>query len=205
MDSRAASFGLEGVRVRISSKVCTMCTPSGLPARPAHFTQQRSSCKAGTDHQAKWAGAWGGKGSELEVLEWREEDVDMWRWRAWWRLGEREQRWRGLGWRTGTGDGGNGKPSGARGGGGWWTWGGAGVLGGAWGSWSVGGGGWGWGSAYGRMGEREARWGSRGVGEVDMGRRCRTWWRLGELEGQEQGLWAVAVAPWGAGPARVGG
>ena len=36
--SGAASFRLAGVWVRISSKVCTMCTPSRLPAPPAHFT-----------------------------------------------------------------------------------------------------------------------------------------------------------------------
>ena len=59
------------------SPLPSMCTPSRLPAPPAHFTQWRSSCKAGADHQAKWAGAWGGEGSELEVLERREEDVDM--------------------------------------------------------------------------------------------------------------------------------
>ena len=74
-----------------------MCTSSRLPAPPAHFTQRRSSCKAGADHQARWAGVSGGEGSEIEVLEWREEDVDMQRWRACWRLGERERLWRGLG------------------------------------------------------------------------------------------------------------
>ena len=57
MASGAASLGTAGVQVRISSMVCTMCTPSRLPAPPAHFTQQRSSCKAGADHQARWAGA----------------------------------------------------------------------------------------------------------------------------------------------------
>ena len=57
----------------LSSKVCTMCTPSCLPAPPAHFTQQRSSRRAGVDHQARWAAAWGGESSELVVLErrWR--------------------------------------------------------------------------------------------------------------------------------------
>ena len=99
-----------------------MCTPSRRPAPPAHFTQRRSSCKAGADHQARWAGVRGGEGCELEVLErrWRglglevayrrrgerearlgpqgEQDVDMGRrWRAWQRTGEREQPWRGLG------------------------------------------------------------------------------------------------------------
>ena len=62
---RAASYGLAGVRVQISLKVCTMCTPSRLPAPPTHFTQQRSSRKAGAHHQAR---VWGGEGSELEVL-----------------------------------------------------------------------------------------------------------------------------------------
>ena len=55
--SGAAPLGLAGVRVRISAKVCTMCTPSRRPAPLAHFTQQRSSRKAGADHQARWAGA----------------------------------------------------------------------------------------------------------------------------------------------------
>ena len=53
MASGAASLGSAGVRVRTSSKVCTMCTPSRLSAPPAHFTQRRSSCKAGADHQAR--------------------------------------------------------------------------------------------------------------------------------------------------------
>ena len=56
----AAALKLAGVRVRISSKVCTMCTTSYLPAPPAHFTKRQSSRKAGADHQARWAGAWGG-------------------------------------------------------------------------------------------------------------------------------------------------
>ena len=87
-----------------------------------------------TDHQARWAGAWGGEGSELEVLEWREEDVDMRRWRGRWRLGERERRWWGLGVEDGCGG----------------------------------------------RGEREARWGPRGEGEVDMGRPWCAWRRLRE-------------------------
>ena len=74
MASGAASLGSAGVRVRTSSKVCTMCTPSRLPAPPADFTQRQSSCKAGADHQARWAGPLGRKGSELEVLERRGED-----------------------------------------------------------------------------------------------------------------------------------
>ena len=101
--SVAGSLGSAGVRVGISSKLCTMCTPSRLPAPPGHFTQRWGSCKAGADHQARWAGARGGEGSELEVLQWREEDADMRRWRAWWRLGERERRWRGLGVEDGYG------------------------------------------------------------------------------------------------------
>ena len=103
MASGAALLGSAGVRVRISSKVCTMCTPSRLPAPPAHFTQQRSSCKAGADHQARSAGAWGGEGSELEVLERRGEDVDLRWWRGWRCLGERERRRRGLGVEDGYG------------------------------------------------------------------------------------------------------
>ena len=101
--SGAALLGLAGVQARISSKVCTMCTPSRLAAPPVHFTQRRSSCKAGADHQARWAGAGGGEGSELGVLEWREEDVDIRRWRAWRHLGELERRWRGLGVEDGYG------------------------------------------------------------------------------------------------------
>ena len=71
--SGAASFRLAGVRMRISSKVYTMCNPSCLPAPPAHFIQRRSSRKAGADHQARWAGPWGVEGSGLEILErrWR--------------------------------------------------------------------------------------------------------------------------------------
>ena len=63
--SGAALFRFAGVRAQISPKVCTMCTPSRLPAPPAHFTQRQSSCKAGADHQARWAGAWGGGGLSL--------------------------------------------------------------------------------------------------------------------------------------------
>ena len=58
--SGAALLGSVGVRVRTSWKVCTMCTPSRLPAPPAHFTERRSSRKSGADHQVRWAGAWGG-------------------------------------------------------------------------------------------------------------------------------------------------
>ena len=122
-----------------------MCTPSRLPAPPAHFTQWRSYCKAGADHQARWAGAWGGEGSELEVLEWREEDVDLRRWRAWRRLGERERRWRGLGVEDGYGRRGERE---AR----WGLWGeGVPDLGRRWCAWR-------------RLGERERRWRGLGVG-----------------------------------------
>ena len=97
MASGAASLGSAGVRMRISSKMCTMCTPSRLFAPPAHFTQRRSSCKEGADHEARWAGAWRGEGSVPGVLERQGEDVDLRRWCAWRRRGERERWWRGLG------------------------------------------------------------------------------------------------------------
>ena len=84
---------------RISSKVCTMFTPSRLLAPPAHFTQQRSSRKAGADHQARWAGAWGEEVSKLEVLEWQVEDVVAW--------GSRSGGGGGWGRRSGTGGGEN--------------------------------------------------------------------------------------------------
>ena len=45
----------------------------------------------------------GEEGSELEVLEWQEEDMELRWWRAWRRLGERERRWRGLGVEDGYG------------------------------------------------------------------------------------------------------
>ena len=147
--SGAASFGLAGVRVRISSKMCTMCTPSHLPAPPAHFTQRRSSRKAGADNQARWAGAWGGEGAQLEVLE---------RW------------WRGLGWRMRMGGAGNGKLGAVCGGRGTWTWDGGGGRDSARGSVSVGGGGWGWrmrtGGAKGKLG---AVCGGRGMWTWDGG------------------------------------
>ena len=67
-----------------------MCTPSRFPAPPAHFTQRRSFRRAGGDHQARWAGARGGEGSEIEVLErqWRGLGLrDAYQW-----CGEREAR-----------------------------------------------------------------------------------------------------------------
>ena len=168
---------LEGVR---------LCTPSRRPAPRAHFTQRQSSRKAGADHQARWAGAWGGKGCELEVPERRWQglgvedaygrrgqqgarwgpwgggggDVDMGqRGRVWRRPGEQERRWRWLGMEV----------------------------------------------AYGQRGERETRCCSRGGG-ADMGRRWRAWRRPGERErrwrglGPEDryGLWGERRARWGA-------
>ena len=43
------------------------------------------------------------------------------------------------------------------------------------------------GVAHGRRGQREARRGSLGEGEVVMGRPWRAWWRLGQRERREQG------------------
>ena len=173
-----------------------MCTPSRPPASPAHFTQRRSSCKAGADHQARWAGAWGGEGSELEVLEWREEDVDLRWWRVWRRLGEQERQWRGLGVEDGYGRR-------------WGLW-EEGVvdMGRRWCAWrrleerERRWRGLGLGVAYGRRGEQEARWGSLREGVVDMGRRLR---RLGERERLERSPWRAVVAIWGAAAARVSG
>ena len=193
--SGAASLGWTGVRVRIYSKMCTVCTPSHLPAPPAHFIQRRSSRNAGADNQARWAGAWGGEGSELEVLEWRERDVDMRRWRAWWRLGVRERGWRGLGVEDGYGRQGERE---AR----WGLWGEGEVdMGRRWRAcrrlgqrerrWR----GLGVEDAYGRWEEREAWWGSWGGAEVEMGRQWRAWWRPGEQERRERGpggsLWRL--------------
>ena len=206
MASGAASLGLTGVQVRISSKVCTMCTPSRLPAPPAHFTQQQSSCKAGADHQARWAGArGGGGGSELEVLEWQQEDVDMRQWRAWWRLGERERWLRGLVVEDRDGRRGEQEVQ-------WGPWGEGEVdMGRRWCAWRRLGERERWwrelgvGFAYGRRGEREARWGSWGEAEVDMGQRWRACRRLEEREQGKRGPRGVVVAPWGAGAAQVGG
>ena len=170
MASGAASLGFAGVRVRTTSKVCTMCTPSCLPAPPVHFTQRSSSCRAGGDHQARWAGAWGGEGSVPGVLERRGEDVDLRWWQGWRCLGERERRWRGLGVEDGYGrrgeregevDMGRRRRAWWRPGEREWWWRGLGV-----------------GVLYGRWGE----------GEVDMGRRWRSWWCPGESERRERGL-----------------
>ena len=96
----------------------------------------------------------------LEVLGWRDEDVDMRRWRGWWRLGEREGWWRGLGVEDGYGR--RGEQEAQLG-----LW-GEGVvdMGRRWCAWRrLGGGerrwrGLGVRVAYGRRGEGEARWGS---------------------------------------------
>ena len=99
----------------------------------------------------------------------------------------------GGGWVWARGE--RGARQGLWGGGGGWTWDGGGVLGGTGGSGSGGGGGLGVGVVYGRRGE----------GEVDMGRRWRSWWRQGERERRERGPRGVVVAPGGGGAARVGG
>ena len=169
MASGAASLRSAEVRVRTSSKVCSMCTPSRLPAPPAHFTQRRSSCNAGADHQARCAGAWGGEGSELGLMEQRGEDVDLRWWRGWRCLGERERRWRVLGVEDGYGQRGEREgevdlgprwPAWRHRGEREWWWRGLGMV-----------------DGYTRRGERGARWGLWGEGEVDVGRRWHAWWR----------------------------
>ena len=100
------------------------------------------------------------------------------RWRPWWRPGEREWWWRGLGVVDGYGRRGE---WGARRG----LWGEGEVdVGRRWRAWR-------------RWGEREHWWpglgvgvlyGRRGEGEVDMGRPWRSWWRPTEREQLERGL-----------------
>ena len=108
-------------------------------------------------------------------------EVDMGRrWRAWWRPGERDWWWRGLGVVDGYG---------RRAERGAWR--------GLWGEGEVDVGRW-W-RAWRRRGEQERWWrglgvgvlyGRRGEGEVDMGRPWRSWWRLGERERlAPRGLW----------------
>ena len=221
LTSGAASLGFAAVRVRTSSKVCTMCTPSCLPAPQAHFTQRRSSCKARADHQARWVGAWGGEGSVPGVLERWGEDVDLRWWRGWRCLVGQERRWRGLGvegeyGRRGEREG--GVDMGRRWRAWWrpgereWWWRGLGVVDGygrrgepgAWrGLWGEGevdvGRRW---RAWRRRGERERWWrglgvgvlyGRRGEGEVYMGQQWRSWWHLGEQERRE---WVVEARWW---------
>ena len=175
MACRAASSGSAGVQVRISSKVCTMCTPSCLPAPPAHFYQRRSSCKAGADHQARWAGAWGGEGSVPGVLERRGEDGDLWWWWGWRCLGERERRWRGLAVEDGYGR--RGKREGEL------------DMGRRWRAW--------W-----RLGERAWWW--RGLGVVDRsGRRGERGPRQGLWGEEEEDVWRRWRAPRRQGEAGV--
>ena len=215
MASGAASLGSAGVRVRISPKVITMCTPYCLRAPPANFTQRRSSCKAGADHQLRWAGAWGGEGSVPGVLERRGEDVDLWWWWGWRCLGERERRWRGLGAEDGYGRRGERVGGGGHGAAvaGLPASGGAGVVGARVGVVD----------GYGWRGERGAQRGLWGQGEVDVGRRWRAWRRQGEAGAVVAGAWggglvwpegggggghgaavALVVAPGGAGAAGAG-
>ena len=211
----AASLGSAGVRVRISPKVCTMCTPFRLFPPPAHFTQRQSSCKAGADHQARPAGARGGEGSVPGVLERRGEDVDMRSWWGWRCLVEGERRWRGLGVEDGYGRRGvrEGEVDIGRQWRAWcrlgeqeWWWRGLELVDGYW-----------W------RGERGAWRGLWGEGGVDVGRRLRASQRQGERERWWRGLGvgvvygrggggggghgaavALVVAPGGAGAARAG-
>ena len=130
-----------------------MCTPSRLSAPPAHFTQRQSSRRAWGDYQARWAGARGGEGSELEVLEWR---------------------WRVLGLEDPYQTAGNGKRGAVCGGRERRTWDGGGACGGTRWSGSGGGGGWGWwtrigGAGIGRCG---AVRGGRGAWTWDSGGVC---------------------------------
>ena len=181
--------------------------PFSFSRSPGLFTQRRGSCKAGADHQAKWAGAWGGEGSELGVLERRGEDVDLRWWRGWRCLGERERRWRGLGMENGYGRRGEregevdmGRRWRARGRLGereWW-WCGLGMV-----------------DGYGWRGERGARRGLWEEGELEVWRQWRAWRRRGEGERWLRGL-AVGVAygrrgerevwwgPWGEGEVDMG-
>ena len=141
------------------------CTPSCLPAPPAHFTQRRSSCKAGADHQARWAEAWGEERSVPGVLEQRREDVDLRWWRGWRCLGERERRWRGLGVEGGYGWRGERE--------------GEVDMGRRWRAW--------W-----RPGEREWWW--RGLGVVDgYGRQGEAGSPVGPVGGGGGGLWAAVA------------
>ena len=173
--SGAASLGLAGVRVRIFSKVCTMCTRPRLPAPPAIFTQRQSCRKAGADHQARWARP--GEGGR----------------------GPSSRSWRGS-W-TWDGDGGRGgvRESGSGGGGGWgWRM----RTGGA-GNWKLAGAQWGegdvamarWWHAWRRPGERKRRWRALGIKDAygrrgDLGARCCS---------QGMGMWT-----WDGGGVRCG-
>ena len=127
------------------------------------------------------------------VLERRGEDVDLWWWRGWWCLGERERRWRGL--EVVDGYGRRGERGARRG-----LWGEEEVdVGRRWQAWR-------------RQGEQERWWrglgvgvvyGQWGEGEVDMGRRWRSWWRLGNLSGGS-GVPGGPGSTWGSGSAASG-
>ena len=175
------------------------------PSRtPGPFTQRRSSRKAGADHRARWAGAWGGEGSELEVLEWREEDpghgtapagvAAPWGSRGGWRglgledaygrRGEREARC----WSRGEGDADMGRR--------WAAWPCPGERERRWRGLGVE-------DAYARRGEQEALWGSGGEGDVDMGRGWCAWRRPGEQSGGCGG-WGWRTLTGGAGNGTLG-
>ena len=125
-------------------------SPSRSPG-PLH--QAAELLQGGGRPPGEVGGGLGGGEFELEVLEWGEEDVDIRRWRAWWRLGERERRWPGLGVEDGYGRRGEREArSGPCGGG-------LEDMGRRWCAWR-------------RLGERERL--ERGPGW--------SWWRLGERE-----------------------
>ena len=133
-------------------------------------------------------GGLGGEGLQARGPGVAKEDVDMRRWQAWLRLGERKRRWRGLAVDDGYGRRGERE---AR----WGSWGGEEVdMGRRWRAWRCLGERERWWGAlrvedvYGPRGEQEARWGSWGEGEVDMGGRWRAWRHLGERERRWRGL-----------------
>ena len=138
-------------------------------------------------------GPGGGGGSQLEILELREEEVDTGRrWWAWRRLGEQERRWRRLGVEDAYKRRGERE---AR----WGSWGEEDRdMGRRWLAWRRPGEqerrwrGLGMEDAYRRRGERHARCCSWGEGDVDTGRRWRAWWPSRERERREPGaggLW----------------
>ena len=123
--------------------------------------------------------------------------MDLWWWRGWRCLGERERRWRGLGVEDGYGRRGERegevdmgrrlRPRWRPGEREWW-WRGLGVV-----------------DGYGRRGERGARRGVWGEGEVDVGRRWRAWLRRGEREWWWRGVGVgVLYGRWGEGEADMG-
>ena len=161
-----------------------------VPSRsPGPLHPAAELLQSGADHQARWAGAWGGEGSMSGVLERRGEDVDLQWWRGWRCLGERERRPRGLGVEDGYGWGGGlegevdmGRRSRA-----WW-----------------------------RPGEREWWW--RGLGLVDgyglrrhgepggaCGGRGRRTWGGGGVPGGVGGSGSGGGGGWGSGSCMAGG